>query len=126
MKITDIILAAKQILIIGHSRPDGDAFGAGLSLLHTADKLNRPADFVCDSPYSPLYSFMQGFERAGVLRFSEYDAVICVDCGDILRLGKYYMSYFCRAKKTYNIDHHVTNTRFAAENLVLTEASGTC
>lgn len=125
MKFTEIISKSAQILIIGHMRPDGDCFGAGLSLLHIADKLNKKADFVCDSDYSKQYSFMHGFERAGNLRFSNYDTVICVDCGDEKRLGK-YIKQFSQAKITVNIDHHITNTNFAKENIVIPSASSTC
>lgn len=125
MKLSEVISNSAQILIIGHLRPDGDCFGAGLSLLHIADKFNKDADFVCDSEFSQQYAFMHGFERAGNLRFSNYDTVICVDCGDEKRLGK-YIKQFSQAKVTVNIDHHITNTNFAKENIVIPTASSTC
>ena len=51
-----------------------------------------------------------------------YDLAISVDCANIFRLGK-YKELFENAKSTVNIDHHLTNTQFAQNNLVLKTSS---
>jgi phosphoesterase RecJ-like protein len=47
-----------------------------------------------------------------------YDLVISLDCGDESRMGKTYATLPEPRPPVINIDHHVTNTRFGAIQLV--------
>lgn len=47
-----------------------------------------------------------------------YDLVICLDCNNISRLGK-FQEVFDKAKNSINIDHHHDNTNFANLNIVV-------
>lgn len=115
---------SEKFLIVGHSRPDGDCFGAGLSLLHVIEKFGKKADFVCDSPLPAQYSFLKDFGRVNNPASKGYDAVISVDCGDENRMGKY--AALLKNLRSLNIDHHHTNNNFAAVNVVKKDASSTC
>lgn len=119
------LINARNILIVCHVRPDGDCLGAGFSLYSVAKKLNKSADFLCDSPFPEHYSFIKNHEIFGKRELSEYDLAISVDCADEFRMGEYSDIYFS-CKQTVNIDHHATNTMFAAVNEVCAAASSTC
>lgn len=54
----------------------------------------------------------------------EHDLCLCVDCGDIKRLGD-RIRLFKEIGNTANIDHHKTNTMFADANYVEGETSST-
>lgn len=125
MTVIEAIKKSKCVLIVGHLRPDGDCLGSGLAFLHICDRLHKQADFVCDSEKPEMYSFMKGFDRLNERSCEDYDLLICVDCGDDFRLGK-YMVYLKTAAESFNIDHHKTNNRFAKNNIVFPQASSTC
>ncbi len=125
MTITERIDASKSILIIGHQRPDGDCIGAGLALKHVCENHGKPCDFIFDSPVPQHFSFMPDFGSLNEQKLREYDTVICVDCADDFRTGK-YIGYVNKAANSLNIDHHKTNNRFCKDNEVVPDASSTC
>lgn len=123
--IISAIEKANDILIVCHVRPDGDCLGAGFALHNILCKLQKNVDFVCDSPFPPHYGFIKNRAVFGEVNCEKYDLAIAVDCADEFRLGAYADRFFS-APVTVNIDHHATNTRFAAINRVDAEASSTC
>ena len=48
-----------------------------------------------------------------------------MDCASVDRLGQ-AQKYFIEAKKTINIDHHISNDSFADVNHIIADASSTC
>ena len=46
-----------------------------------------------------------------------YDLFLCLDCGDVSRLG-FSGPLFERAKETACIDHHISNEAFADHNYI--------
>ena len=125
MTVAEIIDHAKNILVIGHQRPDGDCIGAGLAFRHVCLRHGKACDFVFDSPVPEHFLFVPDSDKMNVFSASEYDTVVCVDCADHLRTGK-YVGYLDKAKHTLNIDHHKTNNRFAQTNIVAAGACSTC
>ena len=55
MNLIDSIKSAKNILIVGHVRPDGDCLGAGLALKRLANNEGVNADVVYDSDLPKHY-----------------------------------------------------------------------
>lgn len=53
-----------------------------------------------------------------------YDLFICLDCGDVQRLG-FSGPLFEHAKETLCIDHHISNDAFADHNYIVPDASST-
>ncbi len=125
MTLTEIVKKAQNMLIIGHQRPDGDCIGAGLSLARVCAKYGKTCAFVFDSPVPAHFSFMPRFDTLNKGLDGSFDTVVCVDCADHLRTGKYY-GYVKNAATSVNIDHHRTNNRFAQVNIVVPDASSTC
>lgn len=123
MILINNIKQSNNILIIGHQRPDGDCLGSGLALYHLCEKYKKNVDFLCDSDMPMHYDFMRDFDKVNIKKYSKYDLVIFVDCGDLKRAGRYcgYIKY-----KSINIDHHFTNDSYGQINIVDFKASSTC
>ena len=76
---------------------------------------------------SGKFSYLKNFDSI-ISDYSEdksYDLCICLDCSDTLRFGD-AVKYFNTAKKSLCVDHHITNLRYAEENVVEDKASSTC
>ncbi len=115
-----------KIAVSAHINADGDAIGSTLAMAALIEKLGKKPfvfvyfkgskfDFILDK--SRLYK--------GSMAELSPELFICLDCGDIGRLGD-GTEIFRRAAVTFNIDHHISNTGFADHNLVMPKASSTC
>jgi bifunctional oligoribonuclease and PAP phosphatase NrnA len=99
------IIAAKEILISGHTNPDGDSIGSLLSLGLGLEKLGKRVHMLSYDPVPFRYRKLPGADRI-VRRFDKsVDLAIAVDCSNKEILGKAYVS-FTRAKTILEIDHH--------------------
>ena len=120
-QIATRIKQAKSVLIMTHMRPDGDAFGSALALSSALEFFKIPNQ-VCDESDIPSnLNFVEGVEKVRKTPQGDYDLVVTVDCSDEQRLGQLSECFFLAKRKkidTINIDHHVSNTRYAKYNFV--------
>lgn len=127
-QIANRIKRANSVLILGHTRPDGDAFGSMLALSRALESLGIKTQTCVDSDVPSNLAFIDGIEKVGKMPEESYDLLVCVDCSEPQRLGL-LQDEFLRAKRnkidTVNVDHHVSNTRFAKYNFV-SECSANC
>lgn len=115
--IIEEIDKAKNIVILTHEMPDGDAIGSSLALYAGLKQLGKDIDVVIPE-YSKTYEFLPNsseIKKEG--RNEVYDLAIALDCGDIKRLNG-FAKYFEDANTTISIDHHSSNTMFADYNFV--------
>lgn len=125
--LKDILGQAETIAIGGHIRPDGDCVGACMGLYgyireHYADK--KTTVYLEEIPEP--FRFIRGTEDIchEIEEGQVCDVFICLDCGDLSRLG-FSAPLFESAKKTFCIDHHVSNGSFADKNYIVPDASST-
>ncbi len=126
-EIAEIIKSSRKAVVFTHMRPDGDALGSALALSFALDSLGIEHTVVNESEIPSNLSFMDGLERIKKTAEGDADTFIAVDCADDARLGALY-DFWARnknKKRTVNIDHHVSNTRFAKYNYVR-ECSANC
>lgn len=121
--IKNAIDDAEDILLITHIQPDGDTLGSSFALKNMLDRMGKHADVCCDGQMPSRYDTL--FE--GTLINSQnitkaYDLMITLDCADLSRLGK-ARELFKKAKTTINIDHHITNDKFAKINYIAEASS---
>lgn len=128
MKMDDILQDAKSVGISGHIRPDGDCIGSCLTLYNYLTKYYPEirTDLYLEEA-DKKFSFLKNFDS---IRFSsgggiKYDLFITTDVSDVERLGRNKV-YFDNAKRTFCIDHHISNLGFADGNYILPEASSAC
>ncbi len=122
------IARAQTIALLGHVRPDGDCVGSTLGLwnyLRDNDPEKRTFLFL-EAPQKK-FSYLRGFDR--ILSSPEIpvrpDLAVALDVSDHDRLGD-FAPVFDGAAVTFNIDHHMTNPRFAAETVCEPESSSAC
>jgi phosphoesterase RecJ-like protein len=86
-------------------------------------KLGKHSDIYCDDEIPHRYTEMFPKLEISVLNSEiNYDLAIAVDCADKSRLGKVQKLYK-RIKNTVNIDHHITNEKFAKLNYIAEASS---
>jgi phosphoesterase RecJ-like protein len=107
--------AAQGILIASHVRPDGDAIGALLAMGLSLQAAGKTVQMVLQDGIPASFRFLEGHELVQKEPKDGWDTFISVDCADYKRLGKIFESV---RKPDINIDHHITNEKFGALNLI--------
>lgn len=124
-KIIEEVRGAKRVAISGHIRPDGDCVGScmGLYLYLTKELPDVTVDVFLEKP-SDVFNCIQGVEQikdASMFANENYDVFIALDCSKD-RLGDAEV-IFDHAKKTINIDHHISNVGCGKVNYLRADAS---
>jgi len=124
-KIVEELKGAKSIAISGHIRPDGDCVGScmGLYLYLTKEMPDSDVDVFLEKP-SDVFNCIQGVDAikdAACYQEAEYDVFIALDCSKD-RMGDAEVIYD-HAKKTINIDHHISNSGCGDVNYLRADAS---
>lgn len=117
---------AHDIVISGHIDPDADSIGSSLALAHLLSKIGKKPK-VLMGDYKEKFHILPGFNYLykGNVSDLKLDLFICVDCGDINRLGE-NLELFLKARSTIVIDHHISNNFFGKLNYIDANASSTC
>lgn len=127
-KLEDALLAAKNILLLTHRNPDGDAIGSLLALFLILKKAGKVATPACRDPVPASFRFLPKWEKV-VSEFdeTEFDLVIILDCGDLGQTGfdKMKPRLFDGSRKIVKIDHHPTASEFGEVQLVNSEFCAT-
>lgn len=130
-KINADLMGTGKVAIAGHIRPDGDCIGSCIALYQylTQNKTEfhiEKVDIYLEH-FGNEFGMLHGIEKIKHSYESDevYDVFISLDCGSLDRLGN-AVKYFNTAKKTINIDHHISNLNFARINHVVADASSTC
>ena len=117
-EIAEKLKALKSAVIFCHMRPDGDAIGAAMGLKRLLSGCGVACSVACESAIPEKFKFLPGTEEFSAPLQKDAEAFIAVDSSDENRLGR-YGELFAKAKKVkFNIDHHISNTRFADHNYV--------
>ncbi len=119
--------SAKNIVISGHSRPDGDCIGSCMALYMYLKKALPHANIqLCLEKPSEIYKCIKCFDEIDSTFTVEgdIDVFIALDC-EKTRLGA-AEALFVNAKKRINIDHHISNARGCGDvNYIMPNISST-
>ncbi len=125
-----IIEIAKQIktltsaLIFCHQNPDGDTLSCAFSLQYALKKLGISSDIICPDQVPDKFLKTGMYSKVLQNATKPYDGYIAVDCASETQVGLPY-EIFARQKKTFCIDHHITNSKYAKSYFVKDCASCT-
>lgn len=125
--LTEILNGKQTVALGGHIRPDGDCVGSCMGLyLYLKEQFPQIKTDVYLEPIADCYQLISETEniRHEIEETCRYDLFICLDCGDVRRLG-FSAPLFENAEHTVCIDHHVSNEAFADENYIEPDASST-
>ncbi len=125
--IQGLLNAAKQVLVITHVGPDGDAIGSLTAMGVALRQLGKQVTMVCDDGVPSRFRFLPFSDCVDKIIAENhcFDALIAVDCGDELRMGRVYADLTEPRPPLINIDHHITNTHFGTINLVDAQTTST-
>ncbi|MBR1641851.1 MAG: bifunctional oligoribonuclease/PAP phosphatase NrnA [Butyrivibrio sp.] len=128
MKIDQLIGNAKTIGIAGHVRPDGDAIGSSLGMyLYLKKNYPETRVDVFLEKVLPELTFISGSDKVKTdfaTDVESYDLFIVVDCSKD-RIGD-AEKFFDAAKRTINIDHHISNPGTGDDIYIVPDASSAC
>lgn len=126
---------ANRILVIGHINPDGDAISSINIIALIAKSFNRQIDAFCIDKKEGPFDFLPFTHKiSGIFsgKISNYDLVIVVDCGAIVRTGAKELIEK-ELKKNINdrpffieFDHHPQVGSWADLEIRQPDASATC
>ena len=124
--ILEDIKKVDTVYIAAHINPDGDAVGSTFSFALAVKSLGKKPVILLDD-FDKRFNILKGKE---FLYSGNYDELapelfISLDCASKERLGN-AESVFDKANTTYNIDHHISNTNYAQNNIVNGGASSAC
>lgn len=109
-----LLLAAENIVLCTHVSPDGDTLGSTLGLARFLRQQGKQVTVYCDDLINKSLSFIPGIElcqRPQEGTKVQTDLLVVVDASSFDRVG--LVSEVVAPKVLLNIDHHISNTRFA-------------
>ncbi len=119
-------LVGRKVAVLGHVRPDGDCIGSQLAMTRCLLALGADAVAVNEHPVPRnLKGFVADtpFLLPAEVADLEERVIISVDCAAEKRLG---LGPRARISKVdMNIDHHISNERFALNNYIYADACAT-
>src|ERR1700735_5037822 len=118
--LVSLLRERQSFLITSHTRPDGDAIGSSVGLMHLLDAMGKDVHVVFSDPIPQIYGYLPGVKRiTHTVPTTPPDAAILLECDSFARSG-----FQCiPAGLTINIDHHKSGRRFADFNWIDPEAS---
>jgi len=127
-----VIQGAKNILIIIHKRPDGDALSSACAFSLFLDKLNKQHEIFCPNPPPETFSFLPGVNKIKSNKiemknnFSRFDLILILDCGSIIRTDL-VSEIESRGDHQYilEFDHHPSEEGFSDLELRYPEMNST-
>lgn len=116
-----MLQGVQNVAVIAHFRPDGDAIGSTLALGLALRAMGKNVRMWNEDSLPARYEFMQAGAELEVVPDTlpqDLQLLVCVDNGDWKRLGDRAAEVCSHAPLIANIDHHGTNTRYGAVNVV--------
>ncbi|MEA1909970.1 MAG: DHHA1 domain-containing protein [Patescibacteria group bacterium] len=79
-QVIELINKSKNILLVTHERPDGDALGSLLAMNNVLNKLDKNVTAVIDDNLADKYKFLNGSEELSTELKALRDFIVSVDC----------------------------------------------
>ncbi|MDH5506527.1 MAG: DHH family phosphoesterase [Anaerolineae bacterium] len=114
--------ASQSVLVFSHIRPDGDAVGSLLGLGLALKNKGKQVQMILADGVPSSFNHLPGAGDIQRKAQDAFDLVVTVDSADRDRVGNALDE---NIQVDINIDHHVTNSRFAEVNLVESTAVAT-
>ena len=128
-EVAALLKNCKTAAVCCHVRPDGDALGSGLALTRALENAGKTVYMLCEEQPPErlcLFPAMDKTFQSLPVNLTDLDLFIVVDSADVTRIGGFAAQFSAFKGKTLNIDHHVSNPRFAKYNYVLADSTATC
>lgn len=124
----DALRGARRITALCHENPDADTIGGAVAVALIAQRLGKEWEIVSVDTPAPAFDFLPLIDTVRPAPSLEPDVAVVCDAATLERVGRVrdeHAAWLERARLV-NVDHHVTNSRFGAVNLVDAGAAATC
>lgn len=106
-EICSFLKERDDYVVLCHASPDGDTLGSAYALKMGLARLGKRVQVICCDEIPEKYGyFIDDTDSSFAPK-----TVVAVDVADIRLLGKIYSQF--EGKVDLNIDHHISNTRYA-------------
>ena len=110
-KAYSCIKKAKQILLVTHDRPDGDALASTCALIEALSSLEKKYQAFCLNEPPAQFDWLPHVENISAdkdnLNFSQFDLIIALDCGSLSRTNlSREITNRSRQQVVIEFDHH--------------------
>jgi phosphoesterase RecJ-like protein len=115
----------ESFVVTSHARPDGDAIGSALGLMHLLEGMGKQVTVAFADAIPGIYRWLPGVERIqSTLPAQAPDAAILLECDRVERTGFDPVDFErMGAELTINVDHHLSGRPFAEFNWIDPQAS---
>ena len=105
----------KQVVIIPHTNPDGDAIGSSLGLMHYLRQNNHDAHVISPNQYPDFLKWVPGSPSVSIYEqnptvsndiIKQADLIFTVDFNTLTRIGEMGVQVAASPAKKIIIDHH--------------------
>jgi phosphoesterase RecJ-like protein len=121
--LLELIRERNSFAISSHLRPDGDAIGSALGLMHLLEAMGKQATVVFIDPIPANFQFLSGQDRVSC-NFPVADAAVFLECDSVERSSIDRQQFDAASPAlTINIDHHRSGREFADFNWIDPEAA---
>lgn len=124
-EIAEKLKKIKNATIFCHMRPDGDTLGAALGLKGILSKCKIESEVVCESEIGCKFMFVDGMSEITQKPVKDYKTYIAVDSSNENRLGELGDTFINAKKVKFNIDHHISNSRYG-DYFYVEDCTATC
>jgi len=122
-KLKNLLSQARHIVVLTHTRPDGDAIASLLALCICLNDVGYNISGILPESIPTRYAFFPNLDQIKTDFPQDADLIIAVDCADSERLA--ISPNMSPPKVDVNIDHHSSNSLFGSINIVDPEAAST-
>ncbi|WP_067702825.1 DHH family phosphoesterase [Nocardia jejuensis] len=123
-----VLDSARSVTVLCHVQPDADTLGSGLALAQVLNRRGVPVRVAFAEPAAVPVSMRSLPGREFIVAAKdvprEVDVLVAVDCGSAGRLGS-LRDRLDGARVSLVLDHHSSNTRFGAVNVIDETAEST-
>lgn len=112
-EVCDILEGAERLLLVRHSRPDGDAVGSTVGLALALTRMGKTVSLLCADPTPDRLSFLDELFSPAPLDPAQPCTVVTVDVASPFQLGSIGSQLTGGLAPTLSIDHHANRTPFA-------------
>lgn len=127
MKLIDYLKNVKKVAIAGHVRPDGDCVGSVMGVYnYICDNFKEIEVHAYMEEFSDRLKYLSNLDNVeGKVADKDFDLFIIVDTADKERIGV-AAELLDVVDNTLVIDHHISNTGYGKNNIVVSSASSAC
>jgi len=125
----------RDIVIISHRNPDGDALGSSWALKYFLEKFHHSVKVIFPSEYPPIFNFVEDIDKSIIYDFTpdraiaaieQAEIIYCLDFNGLDRVDKMGLLIAESKAKKILIDHHLDPEDFADFVFSDPTASSTC